>query len=284
MHGAVSFDVHNRRPPPRINPLSVDVPEIVEWIEAKEPRAIEDWNELGASEYARSFTAARTAGYDVVRDLYDGLIAEMRSGRATESGFVDRMMPVLRQKGWLPELDDKAMGRRLRLIYDTNIRTSMAVGKWRSFQRTKQFLPYLRYSAVMDSRTRPAHAALHGIILPVDHPLWRVVFPPADFNCRCIINGLSRSQAARYGGPTDDNRANDAAQMVQESDAFWGYNPGILADQAAVAHVQRVNERRLPGSSPIFGTLSEGRSLWQGLFAGIVASLLDRLLDKQLED
>ncbi|MBA3577288.1 MAG: minor capsid protein [Sphingomonas sp.] len=277
---ALTFDAHRRKArPPHLNPLAVDVPEIVEWIEAKEPRAIEDWNELGASEYARSFTAARTTGHDIIRDLYDGLLAEMRDEQPTESGFVERMMPVLRQKGWLPELDDKAMGRRLRLIYDTNIRTSMAVGKWRSFQRTKQYLPYLRYSAVQDNRTRPAHAALHDIILPVEHPLWRIAFAPAHFNCRCVVTALSRSQAARYGGPSGDNRANEAARIVEQSDQFWGYNPGILADQAAVAQVQRVNERRIPGSPPIFGTLSEGRSLWQALFAGIVAGLLDRLFE-----
>jgi SPP1 gp7 family putative phage head morphogenesis protein len=270
-------------PPPqrgRINPLSVSKPEIVEFIERKVPRAVESWQELGAQEHARAFTAARTTGHDVIRDLYEGLLATMQDGGG-ESDFVDRMLPVLRDKGWLPQLDDQALGRRVALIYDTNLRTSQAVGKWRTFQRTKQLLPYLYYNAVQDRRTRPSHAALHGLLLPVDHPVWLEVFAPCGFGCRCIMNALSRSQAARKGGVTDDATAwaalaNAKALSRGEGD-FWGRNVGIAADAAAVAHVREVNERRLTGSTPISGTMVLGASIWMGIFDGVIRALLQRL-------
>ncbi len=60
--------------------------------------------------------------------------------------------------------------RRLRIIYDTNLRSAYAAGRWQRIQCAKQRLPFLRYSAVQDNRVRPHHAAWHGTILHADHP------------------------------------------------------------------------------------------------------------------
>lgn len=48
-------------------------------------------------------------------------------------------------------------------------------------------LPLLEYHAVRDDRTRPAHAALNGMILVADQEVWHDHFPPWGFNCRCTI-------------------------------------------------------------------------------------------------
>ena len=265
---------------PRINPLAIDVPEIIEWIERKQPRAIGSWNGLGAEEYARSFAAARTFKADIIRDLHEGLVSSMRQG-GDDSDFAKRMLPVLRQKGWLPELDDTALGRRLMLIYDTNLRTSQAVGKWHSFQRTKRLLPYLRYSAVMDRRTRPSHGVLHNIVLPVDHPFWQSAFPPCGFGCRCVITALSRSQAARRGVSSNEDASSalDAARSLSRGEGdFWDRNMALVADEAALAQVHRVNQRRLPGSAPVSGAMKAGRTAWAALFGQLVGDLIQRLL------
>jgi SPP1 gp7 family putative phage head morphogenesis protein len=273
-----TFDVQGSIPrAPRLNPLAVDTPDIVRFIESKRPRAIGSWRELGAEEYGRAFTAAGTTSYDVVGDLYDGLVKVLRD-KGGETDFAEQMLPVLRDKGWLPQLNDEALGRRLRLIYDTNLRTSQAVGKWRGAQRTKQLLPYFRYSAVMDRRTRPSHAALHGIIRPVDDPFWDGAFPPCGFGCRCVAQQMSRSQAARLGGQTSAEKAEaaieTARQLSKGEGDFWGYNVGKLADEAAVAQVQRVNERRIEGSPPLSGLAVRGASAWLSLFADKIVGLI----------
>lgn len=275
------FEAHGFDPrQPRISPISVSVPEIIEWIERQKPRAIDRWDELGADEYGRSFTAARTMGSDIIADLHAGLVTSLRENEG-ESGYVKRILPVLRQKGWLPDATDEELGRRLRLIYDTNIRVSQAVGKWNSFQQTKRLIPYLRYSAVLDQRTRPSHSALHGIILPVEHPFWRAAFPPCGFLCRCIVTGLSRSQAARYGGPSTDQAADKALAAARALSRgpgdFFGYNPALLAEQAGAEQERRVNERRLPGSPPVVGSAGQGRALWAVQFGQRVGSLIRRL-------
>jgi SPP1 gp7 family putative phage head morphogenesis protein len=63
-------------------------------------------------------------------------------------------------------------------------------------QATKDELPYLMYNAMEDDRVRPEHAALDGLVLPVDDPFWAQHTPPWDWGCRCWRTQVS---APEYG-------------------------------------------------------------------------------------
>lgn len=67
-----------------------------------------------------------------------------------------------------------------------------AARRWQDYERNKDLYPNLRYIAVQDERTRVSHAALHGCVIPIDHPFWDKYYPPNDWNCRCSVQ------------PTDD--------------------------------------------------------------------------------
>ena len=60
-------------------------------------------------------------------------------------------------------------------------------------------MPYLRYVAVMDGRTRPEHRAWHGTVLPVDDPWWDAHYPPCGWNCRCTVTQLGERTLERRG-------------------------------------------------------------------------------------
>jgi uncharacterized protein with gpF-like domain len=53
--------------------------------------------------------------------------------------------------------------RRLRTIYDTNLRMARAAGQWKRIEALKPYQPFLMYSAVRDTRTRPLHRKWGGI-------------------------------------------------------------------------------------------------------------------------
>lgn len=87
-----------------------------------------------------------------------------------------------------PFFSPKAAAHRAELLLRHHGLTAYRVGQWEMAQETKDFLPYFKYIATMDSRTRPSHAALHGLVLPVDDPFWDTHMPPGwAWMCRCQV-------------------------------------------------------------------------------------------------
>lgn len=89
-------------------------------------------------------------------------------------------------------------------VFRTNIQSAYGHGRWQQQQRNKDKRQYLMYSAINDSRVRPAHLALNRIVLPIDHPFWLTHYPPLGFRCRCTVIALTEKQALKYGITPDD--------------------------------------------------------------------------------
>ncbi|CAD9197254.1 phage head morphogenesis protein [Acinetobacter bohemicus] len=89
-------------------------------------------------------------------------------------------------------------------VFRTNIQNAYGHGRWQQQQRNKDKRQYLMYSAINDSRVRPAHLALNRIVLPIDHPFWLTHYPPVGFRCRCSCTALTEKEALKYGITPDD--------------------------------------------------------------------------------
>lgn len=254
----------------KLYPLQVTAPEIEAWVVSKNPVASGAWNEIGAAEHARSFTAARTAGTDIADDLYFGLVDTLSRG-GTEQDFTDLVTPILRKKGWLGG-DQGEIARRVELIYDTNLRVARSAGRWAAFQRTKSAFPYIRAFTVGDERVRHPpkskasdHRAWEGIILPIDHSFWTRWFPPLGFRCRCGVLQMTRGQLARYKtGITSD------AELA-EREARLG-DPIFLSPLAPIRPqladmVAGTNADRMPGMPIVDPAQTEaaGRAIWESI-------------------
>ena len=86
-------------------------------------------------------------------------------------------------------------------VFRTNIQSAYSHGRWQQQQRNKDKRQYLMYSAINDSRVRPAHLALNRIVLPIDHPFWLKHYPPLGFRCflpDTRIDGASHGAIKRF--------------------------------------------------------------------------------------
>jgi SPP1 gp7 family putative phage head morphogenesis protein len=219
-----------------------------------ELRTTVSWREFEPEEHARAFTVAKVARLDILTDLKTSLDRALAEGRTFEQ-WRDEIEPTLRAKGWWGLVQDRSLTgtsdpvfigeRRLRTIFNTNMRVSRAAGQWARIQAAKERRPYLRYSAVLDNRTRPSHRAWHGIVRPVDDPIWRVIFPPNGWNCRCTVTQWAERDLERRGwAVTPDDRLPPLPQrgtmpfgpgfgidrpVIQGIDAGWDYNPGAAS-------------------------------------------------------
>ena len=90
------------------------------------------------------------------------------------------------------------------MVYRTNSATFYAAGRYAEmFSRDWMAIsPYWMYSAIHDSRTRPAHSALDGLVFAKDDTRGRSLLPPLyydPYNCRCIAIEMSADDI-RAGG------------------------------------------------------------------------------------
>ena len=222
--------------------------EAIRFFKSKGYRIGFDWRDVWQQEHAHAFTVAKAMRADLLADIREGVEAALAKG-TTLREFQKQLTPLLQKKGWWgkkqvidPKTGEKALAqlgspRRLRVIFDTNLRMAYASGRWGRIERLKKRLPNLRYTAIRDSRTRPRHRAWHGTILPVDHSFWKTHAPPNGWFCRCKLIQLSNQQMKRRGfkpsdspkvqtRPWQNQRTGETLQVPRGIDPGFAYNPG----------------------------------------------------------
>lgn len=208
--------------------------EAVEFFRRKSLKATDHWTDLWHGEHARFFTVARSVYADILTDIYNEIDKAIESGE-TLRDFQKNLKPVLQRKGWWGKTEDGVqLGsmRRLRTIYDTNLRAAYAAGRWERIQRRKDYMPYLQFIIVDDNRTRASHRVWANKVYRVDDPIWNKIYPPLGWNCRCIVRQLSRAEVEARGlkvetGPELQyvswlNRKTGQVQLVP-----YGIDPGF---------------------------------------------------------
>lgn len=126
-----------------------------------------------------------------VEKIYGSLFDAMASG-ATLSDWIPEAQKLLDLFGaddgvrifsgekWSPNYAD--------LVFRNAHSAAMAGGRYAEmFSREwTRIAPYWLYDAVDDTRTRPTHAALDGLVFRKDDPAARRLLPPSAHRCRCL--------------------------------------------------------------------------------------------------
>lgn len=85
------------------------------------------------------------------------------------------------------KVSEKYNQRWLRTEFNTAHTSAKFAKKWQEFEQDQDLYPNLTHVSVMDESTRPSHALLNGVTLPISDPHWRTYYPPLDWNCRCTV-------------------------------------------------------------------------------------------------
>jgi SPP1 gp7 family putative phage head morphogenesis protein len=97
----------------------------------------------------------------------------------------------MRVKGWY------LTPWRLKFIYKQNLDIAYSIGRFEEQWAVKENVPYWQYITMNDERVRPAHAALHGKVFRSTDPIWRIIYPPSDWSCRCVVRNFTKKESRR---------------------------------------------------------------------------------------
>jgi SPP1 gp7 family putative phage head morphogenesis protein len=222
------------------------------------------WRDIWQSAHDRAFVVAGAMKADLIDDLRMAVQKGIDQGTTLEAFRRDFEAIVAHHgwTGWTGESTKAGRAWRTRVIYETNLRTSYAAGRWAQLKAAG--FPYLRYKHNDNVMVpRPHHLALDNKIFRADDPFLQHAAPPNGFGCKCWLEGVSEREMRRLGKTGPDTPPADWS-----ADEGWGYAPGA---NAATPWRDLIDRKLFRLDAPI------GAAMWERL-KGVVADELRRAL------
>lgn len=151
------------------------------------------WTDLWQEQHNKAFVVAGATETALLEDFQNAIAKALNEGTTLEAFRAD-FDEIVAKHGWSYK---GRRGWRTKVIYETNLRTSYAAGRWAQIEKAKRLRPYLRYVAVDDERTRRSHKSLNDLVYEVDHAFWDTHYPPNGWGCRCSVQSLSKRDLDR---------------------------------------------------------------------------------------
>lgn len=196
--------------PPPLWPRTPDMPEpepvvrfpqidaAVRDLQAKRLLTQAEFNVLDQDARRAAFTIARLGSTDAIGKVREALADDLRDGGSLRD-FRLRISDAIAGSG-LGE-------HQVEAVYRTQVAQAYSAGQKDILDHplVADEFPYLLWTATHDSRTRPDHLAMEHsgqngtAVYRRDDPIWQTLYPPAGWNCRCMVIPLSIEDAAKHG-------------------------------------------------------------------------------------
>jgi hypothetical protein len=205
--------------------------EQIAYLLAKLALPTEVWDDIQRSANDRAFVVAGAGKADLVQDLLTDMAGAAQKGGLAQ--FRKDFKATVAKHGWTGWTGEgTAAGEawRTRIIYQTNMATSYAAGRWQQLNEPEfaKLMPWWEYvHADGQLHPRPMHLKWNGLTLPREHPFWKTHFCPNGWGCRCEI----RARAAPAPGaatqpPPGWDAINPDTGAPVGIDKGWDYAPG----------------------------------------------------------
>lgn len=257
------------------------------------------WQDVWEEEHARAFTVAKAMERTVLEEIRDAVDRALSDGTTFET-FQAELQPRLETLGWWGrrEMTDPLSGeardvqlgspRRLATIFDMNLRSAYAAGRWERIEESKALLPLLVFTTAGDVDVRPEHRAWEGVCLPVDDPWWDTHYGPCDWGCRCTARQISNRIAERLGlavgaqPPRFPPKAYTNPRTGEVTVHETGIGPGFSFN-VGKSYLRGLSPTMLPGGAEIDNaTAAEQDDAIETFLAGFDATADDRVwLDRE---
>lgn len=158
--------------------------------------------DIWREEHSKAFTIAKLMNQDLLDFMQLEIAKSIEEGTAYEA-FRALAEKRLMEAGWWGKaiMQDPLTGEskevqlgsnsRLKLIYETNARTSYARQTWKEYD-SSDAITHLEYVIGPSKDHREEHVAWDGLVLPKESNFWKYAMPPNGYGCKCSVIGVSR--------------------------------------------------------------------------------------------
>lgn len=200
-----------RRLPPRTAFASADdfrvrMQESIDFHRQKVRLPTRGWRDLDGRSHDRAFVVAGATKDALLADLHGAVDAAIAEG-ITPAEFRSRFETIVAKHGWTGWTgEDTEAGRawRARVIYETNLRTAYAAGRYAQMThpdllKVRPFWQYRHGETRKPANPRLQHLAWNGKVWLASDPIWQRIYPPNGWFCSCGVRPLSRRDLTRMG-------------------------------------------------------------------------------------
>lgn len=241
-----------------VKPRALKYKAAVEFWQSKIKLSPGEFNKLSDEAQMKAFAVSGIAKGDELETVFNAL-AQAVEGNIGFEDFKKQCGDIFAKRGWTG-----VKAWRVDNIFRTNVQSAYMAGRWKQASAAAALRPYGQYSAVKDSRSRPLHYALHGVVYPLDHEFWDTWWPLNGFRCRCNVKTLSESQVKKRGlkvsteditgkliEPVDPKTGNKMPARPLMPDPGFKFHPGKSAfggivDSSKIENLKPFSELKGP--------------------------------------
>lgn len=219
--------------------LALPFAQAIEFFRAKLNLPTDAWDDIWQEAHDRAFVVAGATAADLLADLRQAVDKAISTGTTLEQFRRDFRDIVARRgwTGWTGEGTRAGEAWRTRVIYETNLRTSYAAGRWAQLTdpallQARPWWRYIHSDTVLNPRPHHKRWGDMGLTLPHDHPFWRTHYPPNGWGCRCRVQAVRAPREGAATAPPDGWADPTANGSLPGIDKGWAYAPGAsVADE-----------------------------------------------------
>jgi hypothetical protein len=183
--------------------FGVPFQEAIDYFRQKIALPTKHWRDLHGRSHDRAAVVAGATKEALLSDLL-GEIDKAIAGKSTLEMFRASFEEIVARNGWTGWTGEgTAKGRawRTRVIYETNLATSYAAGRYKQMTdpdavKVYKWWRYRHAYYRVPKDPREQHVTWDGLILAWDDPFWETHYPPNDWFCSCGVESLTDDDLA----------------------------------------------------------------------------------------
>ena len=220
------------------------------------------WDDITQGAHDRAFIVAGAAKADLLDDLQQAMFSRMADGRGLEEFRKDfrRIVATNGWTGWTGEGSAAGEAWRTKVIYQTNMATSYAAGRYQQltdpeFLKLRPSWRYVHNDSVV--HPRPLHQAWGDMRLTLRHddPFWATHFPPNGWGCQCRVVPAEAPAQGDATAPPDGWQEIDPKTGAEVGiDKGFDYEPGANADTSLA---DLIGQKLINLAAPIGAAMAE---------------------------